>query len=150
MAALAFLLSVSTDAPLGAVGGAVLLQILSSILDQITALGTIRNFLPTHYGDAWLGLLSTPVQTDDIVKGCDRRPRLRDALLLPGVVALPAKRRGELNLIRVLAGRVPSMRTSALRGAWLLVLGLAALSGTLYYDRPTSRPGPTTGPRPTR
>ncbi|WP_327006713.1 hypothetical protein OHA72_05255 [Dactylosporangium sp. NBC_01737] len=27
------------------------------------------------------------------------------------------------------------MRTSALRGAWLLVLGLAALSGTLYYDQ---------------
>ena len=33
-------------------------------------LNTIRNFLPTHYGDAWLGLLSTPLQTDDIVKGC--------------------------------------------------------------------------------
>jgi ABC-2 type transport system permease protein len=70
VASLAFLLSVSTDAPLGAVGGAVLLQILSNILDQITALGTIRSFLPTHYGDAWLGLLSTPLQTDDIVKGC--------------------------------------------------------------------------------
>src|SRR3954451_1987827 len=27
------------------------------------------------------------------------------------------------------------MRSSALRGAWLLVLGLAALSGTLYYDQ---------------
>lgn len=27
------------------------------------------------------------------------------------------------------------MRISALRGAWLLVLGLAALSGTLYYDQ---------------
>ena len=56
--------------PLGAVGGAVLLLILSSILDQITALGAIRDFLPTHYSDAWLGLLSTPVQTDDMVKGC--------------------------------------------------------------------------------
>lgn len=69
VAGLAFLLSVSTDAPLGAVGGAVLLFILSSILDQITALGALRNFLPTHWGDAWLGLLSTPVQIDDIVKG---------------------------------------------------------------------------------
>ena len=59
----------STDAPLGAVGGAVLLQILSSILDQITRSGSIRNFLPTHYSNAWLGLLSTPVQTDDMVKG---------------------------------------------------------------------------------
>jgi ABC-2 type transport system permease protein len=69
VASLAFLLSVSTDAPLGAVGGAVLLQILSSILDQITALGNLRLILPTHYAEAWLGLLSNPVQTDDIVKG---------------------------------------------------------------------------------
>ena len=69
VAGLAFLLSVSTDAPLGAVGGAVLLWILSSILDQITALGSLRNLLPTHYSSAWLGLLSTPAQYDDIVKG---------------------------------------------------------------------------------
>jgi ABC-2 type transport system permease protein len=66
---LAFLLSVSTDAPLGAVGGAVLLQILSSILDQIEALGSIRSFLPTHYNDAWVGLLSTPVQSDTMIRG---------------------------------------------------------------------------------
>lgn len=70
VAGLAFLLSVSTDAPLGAVGGAVLLWIISSILDQITALGTVRSFLPTHYSTAWLGLLSTPMQTDDVVRGC--------------------------------------------------------------------------------
>jgi len=69
VASLAVLLSVSTDAPLGAVGGAVLLQILSSILDQITALGNLRLILPTHYSQAWLGLLSSPVQTDDMVKG---------------------------------------------------------------------------------
>jgi ABC-2 type transport system permease protein len=69
VAGLAFLLSVMTDAALGAVGGAVLLWILSGILDQITALGSIRDFLPTHYSDAWLGLLSTPMQTDDMVKG---------------------------------------------------------------------------------
>ncbi|MFG1605732.1 ABC transporter permease [Actinoplanes sp. NPDC049265] len=69
VAGLAFLLSVLTDAALGAVGGAVLLWILSSILDQIEALGVIRDFLPTHYSDAWLGLLSTPTQTDDMVRG---------------------------------------------------------------------------------
>nr|WP_296066429.1 ABC transporter permease subunit [uncultured Actinoplanes sp.] len=69
VAGLAFLLSVLTDAALGAVGGAVLLWILSSILDQITALGSIRNVLPSHYSDAWLGLLSTPAQIDDIAKG---------------------------------------------------------------------------------
>nr|WP_281174156.1 ABC transporter permease subunit [Hamadaea tsunoensis] len=69
VAGLAFLLSTLTDAPLGAVGGAVLLYIVSSILDQITALGNIRNFLPTHYGQAYLGLLTTPIQWDGVVKG---------------------------------------------------------------------------------
>ena len=69
VAGLAFLLSVTTDAPLGAVGGAVMLQILSSILNQIEALGSIRNFLPTHYNNAWIGLLSTPVQWDGMVRG---------------------------------------------------------------------------------
>ena len=69
VASLAFLLSVSTDAPLGAVGGAVMLHILSSILDQITALGSLRVVLPSHYSDAWLGLLSNPIQTDDMVNG---------------------------------------------------------------------------------
>jgi ABC-2 type transport system permease protein len=69
VAGLAVLLSVTTDAPLGAVGGAVLLQILSSILDQITALGSVRNLLPTHYATAWYGLLSNPVQTADMVSG---------------------------------------------------------------------------------
>ena len=69
VAGLAFLLSVSTDAALGAVGGAVLLWILSGILDQISALGSIRDVLPTHYSEAWLGLLSTPAQVDDLVKG---------------------------------------------------------------------------------
>ena len=69
VAGLAFLLSVSTDAPLGAVGGAVLLAILSQILDQITALGSLRNWLPTHYGLAWTGALVDPVRRDDMVRG---------------------------------------------------------------------------------
>lgn len=68
-AGVAFWLSVSTDAPLGAVGGAVLVVILSGILDQITALGSLRSLLPTHYQNAFLGLLGTPVQTDDMVRG---------------------------------------------------------------------------------
>ncbi len=67
--AIAFLLSVSTDAPLGAVGGAVLLQIVSSILNQIDALGNIRNVLPTHYSSAWVGLLSTPTQWTAMIQG---------------------------------------------------------------------------------
>jgi len=69
VAGLAFLLSVTTDAALGAVGGAVKLWILSGILDQIEALRSIRTVLPTHYSYAWLGLLSTPIQTDDVVRG---------------------------------------------------------------------------------
>jgi ABC-2 type transport system permease protein len=67
--ALAFLLSVSTDAPLGAVGGAVLVQIVSSILNQIDALGSLRNYLPTHFNSGWIGLLSTPIQVDGMVRG---------------------------------------------------------------------------------
>ncbi len=69
VAGLAFFLSVSTDAPLGAVGGAVLLTILSQILDQIDALDNIRNFLPTHYSFAWTGTLSDPIRWDDMVRG---------------------------------------------------------------------------------
>ncbi|HCT78471.1 MAG TPA: ABC transporter permease [Micromonosporaceae bacterium] len=69
VAGIAFLLSVLTDAPLGAVGGAVLLFILSSILDQITALGELRNFLPTHFARSYLGLLASPIQFDGMVKG---------------------------------------------------------------------------------
>lgn len=69
VAGLAFLLSVVTDAPLGAVGGAVLLSILSQILDQITALGGIRNWLPTHYSLAWTGALVDPIRWDDMVRG---------------------------------------------------------------------------------
>ena len=69
VAGLAFLLSVLTDAPLGAVGGAVLLFIVSNILDAVTALGDLRDILPTRYTTAWLGLLSPTAQTDDMVRG---------------------------------------------------------------------------------
>ncbi len=70
VAALAFALSASTDAPLGAVGGAVLLFITSSILEAVDALGGVRGLLPTRYTLAWLGLLSSPVQWEGILKGC--------------------------------------------------------------------------------
>ncbi len=69
VAGLALLLSVSTDAPLGAVGGAVMASIVSQILDQITALGAIRDFLPTHYADAWSALLAVDVDWGDITRG---------------------------------------------------------------------------------
>ncbi|MGA8116359.1 MAG: ABC transporter permease [Actinocatenispora sp.] len=68
-AGVAFLLSVWTDAALGAVGGAVLVFIVSSILDQVTALGGLRAVLPTHYQDAYLDLLAEPVRWDQLAKG---------------------------------------------------------------------------------
>lgn len=69
VAGLALLLSVSTDAPLGAVGGAVMASILSQILDQITALGDLRDVLPTHYADAWSALLSPDIDWGDMTRG---------------------------------------------------------------------------------
>lgn len=65
----ALLLSVSTDAPLGAVGGTVLLSILSQILDSITALGGLRDYLPSHYAFAWADLLGGDIVWDEIVRG---------------------------------------------------------------------------------
>jgi ABC-2 type transport system permease protein len=58
-----------TDAPLGAVGGAVLVSILSQILDSITALGGLREYLPTHYVYAWADLLSPDVDWGDLARG---------------------------------------------------------------------------------
>ena len=69
VAALAFLLSVSVDNPLGAVGGAVMLVVVSSILDQITALDPYRQYLPTHFNYAWVDTLSSPVRWDDMLRG---------------------------------------------------------------------------------
>lgn len=67
---LAFLLSVVTDAPLAAVGGAVFMMIVAAILDAVEALGEIRNYLPTENQYAWVGTLSVPMQTDDMLTGC--------------------------------------------------------------------------------
>jgi ABC-2 type transport system permease protein len=69
VATLALLLSVSTDAPLGAVGGTVLLSILSQILDSITALGDLRDYLPTHYAFAWADLLATDIDWSEMARG---------------------------------------------------------------------------------
>ncbi|HRW19543.1 MAG TPA: ABC transporter permease [Dermatophilaceae bacterium] len=61
VAALAFLFGVRTDAPLAAVGVAVLVAIISAILGQVEALGDLRNGLPLHYQRAWLDLLNPQV-----------------------------------------------------------------------------------------
>jgi ABC-2 type transport system permease protein len=69
VASLAFYAGVRTDAPLGAVGGAVLIVIVSSILDNVTALGGLRDWLPTHYSSAWLDALDPSVQWDSMLRG---------------------------------------------------------------------------------
>ncbi|MFC0040423.1 ABC transporter permease [Actinomadura rayongensis] len=69
VAALAFLLSVTTDSPLGAVGGAVGLVIVSNILDAVTALGSWRDFLPTHWMYAWMDVLQPDIVWTGMAKG---------------------------------------------------------------------------------
>lgn len=67
--AVAFALGVFTDAPLAAVGGAVLLMILSAILDSITALGDLRQALPGHYAFAWADALAPTVDWSAMATG---------------------------------------------------------------------------------
>jgi ABC-2 type transport system permease protein len=69
VAALAFLLSVSVDNPLGAVGGATMLVVVSNILDSITALDPYRRFLPTHFQYSWLDALGPTISWDDMMRG---------------------------------------------------------------------------------
>ncbi|MGH3492237.1 MAG: ABC transporter permease [Sciscionella sp.] len=69
VAGTALLLSVLTDAPLGAVGGTVGVSILSQILDSITALGGLREYLPTHFAYAWSDLLSQQIDWNSAVRG---------------------------------------------------------------------------------
>ncbi|MDT4936004.1 MAG: type transport system permease protein [Pseudonocardiales bacterium] len=69
VAALAFLLSVTVDNPLGAVGGATMLVVVSNIIDQITALDPYRRFLPTHFQYSWLDALGQSIVWDDMLRG---------------------------------------------------------------------------------
>lgn len=69
VAGLALLLSVSMDAPLGAVGGAVMVSIVSGILDQITALGDWRQVLPNHFAFAWIDVIAENIDWTDMATG---------------------------------------------------------------------------------
>ncbi|GAA2659992.1 ABC transporter permease [Nonomuraea recticatena] len=69
VASVAFLLSTVTDSPLGAVGGAVGLVIVSSILQAVEALGTLREFLPTFWNTAWLDALAPVLDWGGMTKG---------------------------------------------------------------------------------
>ncbi|MFF1421082.1 ABC transporter permease [Streptomyces sp. NPDC058280] len=68
-AGLAFWLSTKTDAPLGAVGGAVGLTIIGNVLDAVTALGSWREFLPAHWQFAWADALQPQLEWGGMVKG---------------------------------------------------------------------------------
>ncbi|MET7618135.1 ABC transporter permease [Streptomyces sp. NPDC005408] len=68
-AGLAFWLSTKTDAPLGAVGGAVGLTIIGNVLDAVTALGSWRDVLPAHWQFAWIDALQPQLEWSGMVKG---------------------------------------------------------------------------------
>ncbi|MEU3435537.1 ABC transporter permease [Streptomyces sp. NPDC006863] len=68
-AGLAFWLSTRTDAPLGAVGGAVFLTIVGNVLDAVTALGSWRDFLPAHWQFAWADALQPQLEWGGMIKG---------------------------------------------------------------------------------
>ncbi|MEJ5913023.1 ABC transporter permease [Pseudokineococcus sp. 1T1Z-3] len=65
----AFFVGTRTDAPLAAVGSAVLLVVVSTVLDQIQALGDLREGLPTHYQYSWVELMQTDPVWDDLLRG---------------------------------------------------------------------------------
>ena len=67
--AFAFLLGTTTDAPLAAVGGGVILWIVCAILDQISALGGLRQALPGHFAFAWADALAPTVDWSAMAQG---------------------------------------------------------------------------------
>jgi ABC-2 type transport system permease protein len=68
-AGLAFWLSTKTDAPLGAVGGAVGLTIVGNVLDAVTALGDWRDFLPAHWQFAWADAIQPQPEWGGMIQG---------------------------------------------------------------------------------
>ncbi|MEV8015071.1 ABC transporter permease [Streptomyces sp. NPDC086554] len=68
-AGLAFWLSTKTDAPLGAVGGAVGLTIVGNVLDAVTALGSWRDFLPAHWQFAWADAIQPRPEWGGMIQG---------------------------------------------------------------------------------
>jgi ABC-2 type transport system permease protein len=69
VAGLSFYLSCTTDIPLGAVGGAIGLVILSNILDAISGLGSLRNWLPTHFSFSWFDTLNSTIDWTGMIRG---------------------------------------------------------------------------------
>ena len=91
VAGLAFYLSVSTDVPLGAVGGAIGIIILSNILDAISGLGAIRNWLPTHYSFSWFDALSSSIDWAQMIRGASYSLILFSVLISLAVIKFNKK-----------------------------------------------------------
>lgn len=68
-AGIAFLASVSTDVPLGAVGAAVVVVIFANILNALDALGSLRELLPARYNGAWADALGPQIVWDQMAIG---------------------------------------------------------------------------------
>ncbi|MCC9308929.1 ABC transporter permease subunit [Kitasatospora sp. RB6PN24] len=67
--ALAFYLSTAVDNPLGAVGGAVFIAIVTGVLDAITALGSLREWLPAHWQYSWADALQPQLEVGGMIQG---------------------------------------------------------------------------------
>jgi len=91
VAGLAFYLSVATDVPLGAVGGAIGIMILSNILDAISGLGSLRNWLPTHYSFSWFDALSANIDWTAMIRGASYSLILFFVLIAFAIIKLSKK-----------------------------------------------------------
>jgi ABC-2 type transport system permease protein len=69
IAAFGFMISTMTDSPASAIGAAFGLYVTSAILDNITAIGSIRYVFPTHYLDAWHHLFTHGSADADMARG---------------------------------------------------------------------------------
>ena len=69
VAAFGFMVSTMTDSPAAAAGAAVGLGVTSQILNEIESLGSIRDYLPLRYLDAWEGLFWSNRVPDDMYSG---------------------------------------------------------------------------------
>jgi len=94
-AGIAFLASVSTDVPLGAVGAAVVIVVFANILDAIDALGSLRRFLPANYAGAWADALGPVIVWDQMAIGLVYNVGL--FVLLVGIAVLRFERKDVLS-----------------------------------------------------
>lgn len=64
-----FMVSTMTDVPAGGIFAAVGVAVVSQILDALSALGSLRYGLPTHYWDAWTHLVTQGGPDAEMARG---------------------------------------------------------------------------------